>query len=114
MSNPVTEIRVLVWYATEADYIAARAVNEDGPNWHGTYAAWRAFAEKREVRLWAKGVATCRVALDPSVFVHWCRALQRKVCHESRVQYAAFVFEEANGARGGDVLKFHDLSKPDE
>lgn len=114
MSDPIDDIQCLVWYATEAAYIATRAVSDDGAQWHDTYAQWLAAAEKGEAHWWAKGVATCRVDLDPSVFVPWCRGLDRKVNNESRAAYALFVFKEAQGASGGDVFKLHSRSKSDE
>lgn len=114
MSRPANDIECQVWYATATDYLAIRAVSDDGAKWHDTYAQWLAFAEQKELDCWAKGTATCRVNLDPSVFVPWCRGLQRIVNNESRVAYAAFVFEDANGASGGDVFKVHRRSKPEE
>ena len=114
MSRAVNDIQCLVWYATEAEYIATRAVSDDGAQWHDTYAQWLAAAEKGEAGCWAKGLATCRVNLDPSVFVPWCRGLDRTVNDESRAAYALFVFKDSQGALGKDVFTVHVRSKSDE
>ena len=106
MSDDLHDIEIIVWYATEAHYLAAKAVMEDDvSDWHETYAEWRDAAELGMAKCWAKGQTTACVNLDPEVFVPWCRGLQRKVDDRSRADYVAFLVEESRGAAGGDVVR---------
>lgn len=81
---------IAIPFFTETQWIAARAVMEDGHTFHDSYADFVQRVVQAETKLRAEGKATIRVNIDPVLFPQWCRANARKVNAESRSLYAAF------------------------
>lgn len=82
---------IAIPYFTEVEWIAARAVMEDGHTFHDSYADFVKGVEQAEIKLRREGQATIRINIDTAQFADWCRQRGRKINAESRGAYAAFI-----------------------
>jgi hypothetical protein len=92
---------IAIPFFTEAQWIAARSVMEDGANFHDSYAEFVQLVVNKEVELRAQGKNTIRIHIDPQLFAHWCRLNGRKVNAESRSIFAAWKAAQADRGREG-------------
>ena len=87
-------------FFTEAEWLAAKTVMEDGHTFHTSYLQFLAVVEQAERKLRRQGQASIRIYLRMDEFIPWCRANGRKINREARSDYAAWKAKEADGGTG--------------
>jgi hypothetical protein len=90
---------IAIPFFTEAQWMKARTVMEDGATFHDSYTEFVQRVQQAEMQLRREGKATIRVYIEPRLFADWCRANGCKVNAESRSHFAAWKAAQADGGR---------------
>jgi hypothetical protein len=78
----------IAWIRKE-DYLACRAVFEDGNQFFPTWEQWEQSAKKSEEEFKAQGYIVERVYIDPDTFADWCQANGVPASRQGRTRLAA-------------------------